>query len=198
MDRTDPIDNGHVSERETGLAASDRPSTKSFIKQSIILIVISLVIAKLISAFVLQTIWIPSGSMVPTIMPGDRVLVAKFYYRIFEPKAGDVILFHPPVGTGDGGIDLIKRVIAVENSKVVEEKGKMFIDDNEIDEPYIREDNSNASYGPLVVPGGELFVMGDNRANSKDSRFIGTIKEEEVIGKALFTYWPINRAGILR
>ena len=175
-----------------------RNKIKNLVKEVLVFFVISFVIAKLISAFIFQTALIPTSSMASTIMPGDRVLVAKFYYLLFTPKQGDIIVFHPPETSSSNGIDQIKRIIATEKMKVVEKDGVMFVDDDELKESYVRPDNSNAGYGPFVVPGGELFVMGDNRTNSKDSRLIGTVKEKEVIGKAFFTYWPINRAGILR
>ncbi len=173
-------------------------SVTSVLKETAILLVTAIGLAWFIYTFVLQTFWIPSGSMEPTIQPGDRVLVVKFYYRFFDPKPGDVIVFPTPKKLENGEPDLIKRVIATEDMEVVERQGKMFIDSKEISEPYVRPDSQNASYGPFIVPDNNLFVMGDNRANSKDSRFIGTVEDDTVIGKAFFTYWPPNRIGVLR
>ena len=177
---------------------SEEESVSSVLKETVILLVSAIALAWFIYTFVLQTFWIPSGSMEPTIAPGDRVLVAKFYYRFFEPKRGDVIVFPSPKTLENGDPDLIKRVIATEDMEVVEKSGKMFIDGKEINEPYVRPDSNNANYGPFIVPPDKLFIMGDNRANSKDSRFIGPIDDEKIIGKAFFTYWPPSRIGVLR
>jgi len=177
---------------------TEEESISSVLKETVILLVTAIALAWFIYTFVLQTFWIPSGSMEPTIQPGDRVLVAKFYYRFFEPKPGDVVVFPTPKKLRNGEPDLIKRIIATEDMEVVEKKGKMFIDGKEISEPYVRPDSNNANYGPFIVPRDKLFVMGDNRANSKDSRFIGPIDDGKVIGKAFFTYWPPNRFGVLK
>lgn len=172
-------------------------TVSSVLRETVILLLTAIVLAWFIYTFVLQTFWIPSGSMEPTIVPGDRVLVAKFYYRFFDPKPGDVIVFPSPKSLGENEPDLIKRIIARGGMEVVEKNGIMIIDGKKLKESYIRPDNSNADYGPFNVPDKKLFVMGDNRANSKDSRFLGPIEEDTVIGRAFFVYWPPNRIGRL-
>ena len=185
--------------------------TKKLYKEYLEPILIAVLIALFVRTFVVQAFKIPSSSMEPTLLVGDYLLVNKFIYGIripyteikffqFEkPQRGDVIVFVFPLDTSK---DFIKRVIGTEGEKVEIIRNKIYIDDKLIDDPWGRFTMPRTSiedYGPVKVPEGCLFVMGDNRDNSQDSRFWGFVKLNEVKGKALILYfsWDSNSQNLL-
>lgn len=150
----------------------------------------------------LQAYAIPSGSMEGTILVGDRVYSERISYYLHEPKAGDIITFHDPKAPDR---ILIKRVVATGGQTIDLVDGRVIVDGEPLDEPYV---NGKPSYPldpawdvelsyPYTIPSGQLWVMGDNRTNSQDSRYFGTIPVDSVTGKAVFTYWPVPRIGLL-
>ncbi len=181
-------------------------------------------IAILIKTFLIQAFFIPSGSMEPTLMPNDRILVNRLAYRFGDIERGDIIVFADPtpseqdrgvVGSfihwlGEGiGVarpaddDFIKRVIALPGETWEMRDGVTYVDGRKLDEPYVNQaDLDTRSFGPETVPDGMLFVMGDNRNHSGDSRFpppsgLGYIPIDRVIGQAFVIIWPPSRAGWL-
>ncbi|MGA3113895.1 MAG: signal peptidase I [Syntrophobacteraceae bacterium] len=172
-------------------------------------IVIAILIALFIRTFIVQAFDIPSGSMKSTLLPGDYILVNKFIYgiripfvgaRMFsfkEPKRGDVIVFIFPK---DPSKDFIKRVIGVQGETVQIINGKIYINNMPITDPWGYFDKkeppgfieSVENFGPVVVPDRSLFVMGDNRNNSEDSRFWGVLPLDNVLGKAFIIYFSWN------
>ena len=184
---------------------------KRFIKEYLEPIVIAVFIALFIRAFIVQAFKIPSSSMEPTLLVGDHLLVNKFIYgmripytdiKLFQykkPKRGDIIVFIFPK---DRSKDFIKRVIETEGEKVAIVHNKIYINDKLIDDSWGRFTMPRASiedYGPVKVPESSLFVMGDNRDNSQDSRFWGFVKLNEVKGKAFIIYfsWDSNAQDLL-
>ena len=188
-----------------------------FLKELPILVVVAFGIALLIKTFLIQAFYIPSESMEPTLLEDDRVLVSKLSYKVGDPAYGDVIVFRsatqPVVITEDRGpvgnfiqslkealglssseYDLIKRVIATEGQTVEVREGAVFVDGKKLSEPY-RQDPETAlpDYGPKKVRTDEVFVMGDNRFNSTDSRSFGPIKEDAIVGRAFILIWPVDR-----
>jgi len=180
---------------------------KKFIKEYIEPIVIAILIALFIRTIIIQAFKIPSSSMEPTLLIGDHILVNKFIYgiripysdklfgeskKLYEwkkPQRGDVIVFIFPK---DRDKDFIKRVIGTEGEKVEIIRNKIYINDKLIDDPwghFIMPRASIEEYGPVKVPRGSLFVMGDNRDNSQDSRFWGFVNVNEVKGKAFIIYY---------
>ncbi len=190
------------------------------------LILMALVLAVLIKTFLVQAFFIPSPSMVPTLQKGDRVLVTKIPYYLGEPKRGDVIVFEEPDprkradderGLVGGAVhwltqtlgvakpdneDYIKRVIGLPGDEIEGKRGKVFVNGVVIEEPYLEERTSD--FDAVEVPEDMLFVMGDNRANSLDSRYglgvnptkqpgVGFVPVDTVIGKAFFIAWPPSR-----
>ncbi len=168
---------------------------------------IAILIALLIRAYIIQAFKIPSGSMIPTLLIGDHLLVTKFIYGVklplmenkvlvFDnPKRGDIIVFKYPE---DPSRDFIKRVIAIEGDIIEGRDKKIYVNGKELKEPYVRYSDSyihppdldpRDNFGPITVPKGKLFVMGDNRDQSYDSRFWGFVDIKEVRGKALIIYW---------
>jgi len=172
-------------------------------------ILLALLLALFIRTFVVQAFKIPSPSMVPTLLIGDHILVNKFLYGIKipfsderilsvrEPKRGDVIVFRFP---GDRKVDFIKRCIAVEGETIQIQGKQVYIDGQPIEDPHARFEDSRSgfsaprdNFGPVAVPEGKIFMMGDNRDNSNDSRFWGFVDIADVKGKAMVIYWSWNK-----
>ena len=160
----------------------------------VLLVGLAFVLALAIRSYVVQPFYIPTSSMVPTLQIGDRVLVSKFAYRFGDPAPGDIVVLNAPSGEDT---DLIKRIIAIEGQTIDIQEGIVTVDGERLDEPYVnpraRDDSSLTE--PLVVPDGHVFLMGDNRPNSSDSRVFGTQPEELLQGKAFLVYWPFANAG---
>ncbi|MEZ5180613.1 MAG: signal peptidase I [Acidimicrobiales bacterium] len=190
------------------------PGTKSATRNTLEWIAViagAIVIAVVIRTFVLQTFWIPSPSMSPTLVEDDRVLVNKLSYRFHDVNRGDVIVFErPPTEPPNEIKDLIKRVVGLPGDHVSIIDGTVRIDGRELDEPYVHGLDTvydGSCLQPNVdltgldtdagweVPDGELFVMGDNRVNSHDGRCFGPIDEDLVVGRAFFIMWPPAHAG---
>jgi signal peptidase I len=180
---------------------------KSVFREYFEAICIAILLALFIRTFVVQAFKIPSGSMLPTLLIGDHLLVNKFIYGIRvpftgkilvpinSPKQGDVIVFRFPK---DRSIDYIKRVIGTPGDTVEIKNKKVFINGEPINDPHAHIStpavlNANASprdnFGPILVPEQRVFVMGDNRDNSYDSRFWGFVDQRDILGKAFILYW---------
>jgi signal peptidase I len=159
----------------------------------IILLVSFVLVFGFVRPFVVEAFWIPSASMVPTLKYGDRVLVNKFIYRFTEPERGDVIVFKSVEGDGQ---DLIKRVVGVPGDEIAVRGGKLFVNGEPQKEPYVNKKYPDRSfYAPTTVPKDHVFAMGDNRANSQDSRIFGPVPEENIEGEAFLRFWPPHRIG---
>ncbi len=174
-------------------------------------IVIALVLAMFIRTFIIQAFKIPSGSMLPTLLIGDHLLVSKFNYGIRlpiigktivkfkDPQRGDVIVFVCPV---DRSKDFIKRVIGLPGDRIEIIDKKVYINGKPYPDPHAyhndprilpRDVSPRDNFGPIVVPPHKYFVMGDNRDSSWDSRFWGFVDRNDILGKALIIYWSWER-----
>jgi signal peptidase I len=172
-----------------------RDDTMSFgrwVLELVVLLAVAWVLAWGIKSYVVQPFIIPSSSMEPTLIISDRVLVNRFIYRFTQPKVGDIVVFVSPE---EGNIDLIKRVVAVGGQSIDIRDGKVFVDGTQRVEPFVNEayPDHYDSDEPVTVPRGSVFVMGDNRPNSKDSRYIGTQPVTRILGRAFAIYWPLGR-----
>lgn len=148
--------------------------------------------------FVVRSFWIPSPSMVPTIMPGDRVFADMLTFRFRHPRRGEVVVVKvPPQVVAESDI-FIKRIVAVAGQEVQVVNGNLYVDGKAAFEPYVANVEPRQQFPLVRVPEGTVFVMGDNRPNSKDSTFFGSIRYDHVLGRAVFTYWPPGRVGLLR
>jgi len=189
---------------------------KRLIKEYVEAIITALLLALFIRAYIVQAFKIPSGSMIPTLFIGDHILVNKFIYgtkipfsdRRFlvlkSPEKGNIIVFKYPE---DPKKDFIKRVVATEGD-VLEERDKMiYINGKEVEEPYAYHSDSiirhrgndlRDNFGPIIVPKNKVFVMGDNRDQSYDSRYWGFVDIREIKGEALIIYWSWDPKNWLR
>jgi signal peptidase I len=164
---------------------------KQEIKEWVITILTAIVLVIIIRAFVLDSRVVPTPSMVPTIQPWDRLFVEKITHRFKGLERGEVIVFAPPKQSRLED-DLIKRLIGLPGDTVEIRAGKVYVNDEPLVEPYLAEP-IQYEYPLIKVPEGKIFVLGDNRNRSYDSHEWGFVDLESVKGKALFTYWPLNR-----
>lgn len=173
-------------------------------------IVGALVMALLVKAYLFQAFYIPSPSMEPTLVNGDRIIVNKLSYDLHQVNRGDVVVFKAPQGAVNGIEDLIKRVIALPGETISTEAGRVRIDGGLLLEPYLVSQDMTSGFSlppgclnpagtpdTCLVPPGHVFVMGDNRSNSKDARFFGPIPEESILGRAFLRVWPLGDIGRL-
>jgi len=192
----------------------------SFFRELPILLLIAFVLAFLLRTFVLQVFYIPSTSMAPTLQIDDRMVVEKLSYLVREPRRGEVVVFEGETfedpsldqstparvvrGVGQflgvvpaNARDFVKRVIGLPGDEVVIQGGQVFVNGAPLDEPYVVYPDLS-DYGPVTVPEGHLFFLGDNRPNSSDSRrSLGMVPEEHVVGRAVVIIWPFNHASRL-
>ena len=150
-----------------------------------------------IRQFVAEARYIPSGSMLPTLQINDRLIVDKLSYRWFgTPQRGDIVVFSPTSTLEKQNFHdaFIKRVIGLPGDKVEVKGGRVFVNDQALQENYIEED-PQYQWGPQTVPPGSYLVLGDNRNNSYDSHYWGFVPREKIIGRAVVRFWPPNRVG---
>ncbi len=156
-------------------------------------IIIAVVAAFLIRGFVVQAFKIPSGSMIPTLKIGDHILVNKFIFWFEKPQRGDIIVFKYP---RDESKDFIKRVVGLPGEWVEMKGTTVYVNGKPLDEPYARYNpniRNRVDFGPVFVSPGRLFMMGDNRDNSMDSRYWGLLDIRKIKGKAFLIYFSWNK-----
>jgi signal peptidase I len=186
----------------------------------VMIVVVALGLALGIQKFLVKPYRIPSGSMIPTLKVGQRVLVNRIGHSFSKPSIGDVVVFHPPQGAGDGtcGVprkarqpcpqsvprkdkeNFIKRVVAGPGDRIKVLDGHVVLNGKRQKEPFIRPCGGLGGCDlpeAITVPAGEYFMMGDNRGESDDSRFWGPVPNKWIIGGAFATYWPPGRIGLL-
>jgi signal peptidase I len=174
-----------------------RQSGRRKVIEWVVLIGVALVVALVIKAFLFQAFYIPSDSMVPTLKKDDRVLVNKLSYKLHDVNRGDIVVFSKPPKEQSDIKDLVKRVVALPGETVEAHNGHVFVNDRRLDEPYLPDDVVQADFAPQKVPSGDVWVMGDNRSNSEDSRVFGPIRESSIVGRVFVRIWPLNRLGFL-
>lgn len=183
-------------------ASKSKRTRRTIIEWGAILIV-AVLAAVVLRAFVVQPYFIPSGSMEPTLKIGDKVLVNKLSYHVHSIRRGDVIVFKRPawdVDTANNVTDLIKRVIGLPGETISANNGHVYINGQALKEPWLPKGPTSytANFGPVHIPAGRYFVMGDNRPDSSDSRFVlGPIPSSLIVGRAFIIVWPLSHLGTL-
>jgi signal peptidase I len=168
-------------------ASGSRRARAGLLTLAVLLLVL---LAGILRAYVAEPFAIPSESMAPTLRPGDHVLVEKLSYRFGPPRRGELVVFRAP----DGGSLAVKRIVALAGDRVGIEDGVLAVNGRLQREPYIDQASVDSVYfGPVVVPRGDVFVMGDNRADSHDSRAYGAVPWRSLIGRVLVRLWPLLR-----
>jgi signal peptidase I len=204
-----------VEEEDQAPEAPEEPRRRSFLAELPGLLLTALIIAVVIKTFLVQPFWIPSESMLPTIQVNDRVMVNKLAYKWGEPQRGDVVVFRDPreeeieetipeavirsvleaVGIRTRGHeDLIKRVIGLPGETVEVKDNRVVINGTPLDEPYL-VDVFMPDEPAITISADQVFVMGDNRNASFDSRRFGPIPLDDLVGEAFVTIWPISHFG---
>lgn len=168
------------------------------IRENIQILAIALILALVIRTFVAEPRYIPSNSMVPTLVIGDRLVVEKISYYFHPPTTGDIIVFTPPEQLQNTGYSqdqaFIKRVIGEPGQTVQIQKHQVYLNHQPLEEDYLAQPPTY-EWGPAQVPENEFFVMGDNRNYSLDSHKWGFLPKENIIGRACFRFWPLSRFG---
>ena len=208
-----------MGESEVPGASVQRWSVLSALREVAFLAGMAVVIAVVVKTFVAQAFYIPSGSMLPQLQIDDRVIVSKISYRLHDPRRGDIVVFDEPgarvpddsslpekvvrgvlqsIGLAAPSTDeYIKRVVALPGEQVEGRDGHVFVNGRQVVEPYLPPGRTTSDFPPRVVERGRLWVMGDNRANSSDSRSFGTIAESTVVGRAVLRVWPLSTSSFL-
>jgi signal peptidase I len=163
----------------------------------VLLIGTALAIALIIKTFLFQAFYIPSESMVPTLKIHDRVLVNKLSYKLHDIHRGDIVVFTKPKTEESDIKDLVKRVIALPGESVEGRDGHIYIDGKLLKEPYLPDGIVTSTFAAQPVPSNSIWVMGDNRPESRDSRYFGPIPESSVVGRVFVRIWPPTRLGFL-
>ncbi len=185
MDQLDPQQETQVEEKPR----------KSAIREMMESVIIAVLLAAIIRLLILEPFYIPSGSMEPTLMIGDRIIVSKVTYQLREPQQGDIVVFKYPL---DPSRNFVKRLIA-KGGDTLEIKGSvLYINNIPVPEYYLPTGLQFQDYGPIKVPMNQYFMMGDNRNNSDDSRVWGFLDQNLIVGKAEVVYWPLNRIGLAK
>jgi signal peptidase I len=193
--------------------ASPAQPRRSFWRELPVMLVVAVVVAVVVRAFILQTFWIPSQSMENTLLINDRVLVNKLVYVYRSPHRGEIAVFEPPPAWRSSADedDIIKRVIGEPGDHIVccDDRQRLVVNDHPLDEPYIytaadgTADQASRETFDIVVPKGRYWMMGDHRSDSADSRehyvrdgdlVAATIPEDAMVGRAFAIFWPFGRA----
>ena len=156
----------------------------------------AVLVAVLIRHFLVQPFYIPSESMEHTLEVQDRVLVNKLSYRLHGVNRGDIVVFERREGAAPRR-DLIKRVVALEGETVEGRDDGVYVNGQRLDEPYVVDRRVTGPFGPERIPDGHVWVMGDNRANSRDSRSFAAIPESAIVGRAFVRIWPLTTVKLL-
>lgn len=160
----------------------------------LLLVVLAVLALAAVRPLTVETFQITTGSMVPNLRPGDHVVVDRLTYGFGDVRRGDVIAFEDPERPGEVAI---KRVVALPGDTIAIRAGTLLVNGRQQQEAYLAERTTGDFFGPTVVPAGHLFVLGDNRSRSVDSRFIGPVPADDLRGHVVARVWPASRVALL-
>jgi signal peptidase I len=199
----DPTAAGEAAPAESAETAETTAKKKKASRKKqgyewLILVAASLAVALVVRGFLIQAFYIPSESMVPTLVKNDRVLVNKLSYKLHDVHRGDIVVFKAPEGAATAQVkDLIKRVVGLPGETIEGRNGSIFINGKPLDEPYLPPDVRSRDFPPEKIPPHKIYVLGDNRQDSRDSTFFHAIDEDAIVGRAFVKIWPLNDLGLL-
>jgi signal peptidase I len=205
--------------------ASERSTSSAggVLREILILAAVAIAVAFLMKATVAQAFYIPSPSMVPQLEVRDKIVVSKLAYHLHDPRRGDIVVFDCPpevptckrpkhrflplrlahdLGEAVGLVqpdkdEFIKRVVALPGERVEAHDGSVFVNGHRLTEPYLPRGVQTDDFPPQTVPPGHLWVMGDNRGDSEDSRIFGPILRQKVVGRTVLRIWPLTHISFL-
>ncbi len=171
---------------------------RRIIRDILQVVICALVLTFILRTYIVEARIIPSGSMRLTLEIGDRLLVDKIFFKFGDLYRTEVVVFSSPPAARIGEVknDLIKRIIGLPGDTIQVTGGKVLVNEKPLSEPYIAQ-KPNYNFGPVTVPEGMVFVMGDNRNNSFDSHLWGFLPVENIKGRAFFRFWPLDRIGLI-
>ena len=199
-----PADTGSADTGPAGTGPRRRRRWRRALAEATVTILVAVLLAGLVRTFAFQTFWIPSSSMVPTLGVYDRILVQKAFFTWHDVREGQIVVFsHPPLDHCLGEGDLVKRVIALPGQTIYSSGNSIYVNGRLLAEPYLPQYDPlgppiASSQHPYRVPAGEFYVLGDNRADSCDSRYWGPITGSSIIGKVVLTFWHDGRPDFHR
>ncbi len=170
-----------------------RARTRKQVIEWIALVGGALLLALLIKTFLVQAFYIPSDSMYPTLKTDDRVLVNKLSYKLHDVHRGDIVVFSKPPKELSNIKDLVKRVVGLPGETVEAHDNHVYVDRRRLPENYLPDGTVTTDFEPVTIPKGHVFVMGDNRTRSEDSRVFGPVRESTIVGRVFLRIWPPNR-----
>ncbi len=168
-------------------------------RRNVLSVIIAIALASIIRNFVIGLYRVPSGSMIPTLNINNYLMGSIIAYKISEPERGDVVIFKYPISERphQKTVRYVKRLVGMPGDKVCIKDNQLLINDQALEEPYIAESTMMPDFGPIVVPEGQYFMMGDNRNHSNDSRYWGFVDRKYIIAKGMLVYWPFNQCRVI-
>ncbi len=160
-----------------------------YLREALLVVLPALAMALVIAVFVAQTATVAQESMEPTLYEGQRLLVDKLSYRLHPPRRGDVVVFRLP-----GRVALVKRVIGLPGETIAIRSGRVYVDDRPLREPYLKR-RAAGELADSQVPAATVFVLGDNRELSNDSRYFGPVPWAAIVGRVCLRFWPLSSFG---
>lgn len=193
-----------LDQRVDGSSRGGKPRGSRWLVEWGLVLLVAFGLAVGLRTFVIQTYSIPSGSMIPTLQIGDRILVDKLSYHLHGVGRGDIVVFSKPPLEQQNINDLVKRVIGLPGETISEVGGEIYINGKRLPEPWLQPGVKSVPGPnpvpfnldkPYKIPQGEYYVMGDNRSDSEDSRYFGPIPRSLIVGRAFIRIWPISHIG---
>jgi signal peptidase I len=199
-DTVEPVtDVSPESSDEVVIPAPKKRRTKHLLIEWLIIVLVALGVSFLMRTFVIQTFFIPSGSMEPTLQIGDRIIVSKLSVDLGTIHRGDIVVFKAPPAEhcGDPVTDLVKRVIGLPGDHLTSKGNTIYVNGSPLKETWTHVEPLGQAIGQVTVPANSYFMMGDNHPNSCDSRMWGSVPRSDIIGKVFLRIWPLGRFGFI-